>query len=337
MKTFRDIEGQSRAITLLQKAYKNNIISHSYLFTGPSGVGKSLIGKIFIKLINCLNVTDDLNPCNKCANCKLIIDSKFIDLIYIKPTSSKDVIKIEQIREIEEKISYKSYSNTTKAVFIESIEQMNISSFNALLKTLEEPPEKTIFILTTSNEDSIPQTIKSRCQNVIFNPLPQNFIYSKLKEVYKEENTENLELISKLAQGSMTNAFYFIEEGIFEARTEFINTLLKDSDFKLADVLKVIHEMVSKYKGESFQVINLLLEFFKIILRDVYLISIGVSENKIINSDYIEEIKKLSKAKTEFIVDLIKKLNILQNNLQSNLNTEMALESYFINFLKGDM
>ncbi|MBN2693847.1 DNA polymerase III subunit delta' [bacterium] len=335
MKLFRDIKGQDRAITLLKRAYRNSVITHAYLFLGPPGVGKSLVAKNFIKLINCISVTTDTNPCNQCVICKKIESNSFLDLIHIKPESSKDVIKIDQIREIEEKISYKKFEGKEKIVFIEDIEQMNNSSFNALLKTLEEPPEGTIFILTASNEESIPKTITSRCQTVLFNPLREDIIYSHLIENYSDEDSDKLLLVSKLSQGSMTRAKEWLELNILERRWELFNDLIVISDFKFPKVIARVEKIVSELKGDKFYIIGVLLDSLKTFLRDSYLYSIGLKQQDyLINIDFFSDIERIgSKVKPEIFLKWENRLSKLTLDIQSNVNTETSLNSFFIDFL----
>lgn len=337
MKTFRDIKGQDRAVSLLQRAYKNETISHAYLFIGPSGVGKSLVAKSFIKLINCESVSADFNPCNQCSSCLEIIENKFLDLIHIKPASTKEVIKIDLIRKIEEQISYKNFKGNQTIVLIEQIEQMNLSSANALLKTLEEPPPNTIFILTSVMEHLLPATIRSRCQLIIFSPLPTDFIFKQLQERYLDEIPSNrLHLIAKLSQGSMTNSFNFIEQKNFEVRTEFLNTVLKNKQQRLPVLVKWISEHVLKFKGDQFYKLLLVLEFFKTVIRDALILQLTGDETRLINTDYIQQLQELATHSPDFLEQQISLLNQLQHNIQSNMNTEMALLGYFIAFVKGE-
>ncbi len=335
MKLFRDIKGQDRAITLLKRAYRNRVITHAYLFLGPPGVGKSLVAKNFIKLINCTNVSSDTNPCNQCVSCNKIASGNFLDLIHIKPESSKDIIKIDQIRGIEEKISYKKYEGKEKIVFIEDIEQMNNSSFNALLKTLEEPPEGTIFILTASNEDGIPKTITSRCQTVLFNPLQEEIILSHLVETYLDEDKDKLILISKLSQGSMTRAKEWLELNILGRRWELFNNLITISDLKFPKVIKHVEKIALELKGENFYVIGVLLDSLKTFLRDSYIYSIGLKHKEhIINIDFYGDIERFgSKISPQQFIKWESRVSKLALDIQSNVNTETALNSFFIDFL----
>jgi len=334
MKTFYDIEEQNRAISILQKAYLNNSIAQAYLFDGISGIGKSLIAKVFIKLINCKQPTNDLNPCNKCSNCKSIESNNFIDLIHIKPKSSKEIIKIAEIREIEEKIAYKVYAGKKKVILIEDADQMNISSANAILKTLEEPPDNTIFILTASKLSRLPDTILSRCQKILFSPLSKELIYSKLKLEYTNENKNDLKVISAISQGSMTIAKEVLENNILEIRREFIEVVLGFSNKKLSNVIKFIKKIVKEFKGDKFYFLIFFLEIVKSIMRDALLVNAKMPNTILLNTDFLDIIKKISEKDPFVLANEGGIITELQNKILTNVNIEVALEDYFISFLK---
>jgi DNA polymerase III subunit gamma/tau len=334
MKTFYDIEEQDRAISILQKAYLNNSISQAYLFDGISGIGKSLVAKIFIKLINCENPTKGLNPCNKCKNCINIDNDRFIDLIHIKPTSTKEVIKIEKIREIEEKIAYKTFEGKFKVILIEDADQMNISSSNAILKTLEEPPENTIFILTASKISRLPDTILSRCQKILFSPLSKELISSKLKIEYTNLKQEDLKIASSISQGSITIAKEIIDNDILVFRREFFETLFNKSNIKLANLIKYIKKIIKEFKGDKFYFLVFILEILKSILRDALVYNSKLPKNILLNFDFLTIIEKISIQDSSVLIMEVEKINELQNKILTNVNIETAFEDYFISFLK---
>ncbi len=333
MKDFREIEGQERAIFLLQKAYKYNKVSHAYIFLGPSGVGKSLVAKIFIKLLNCENVSKDLNPCNECDNCKNIDRGRFIDMIHIKPSSSKEVIKISTIRDIEKKIAYRNYKGNKKIIFIENSHQMNISSFNALLKNLEEPPDNTMFILTANGTGLVPQTILSRAAKVIFNPLSYKTIHNRLRVSFPNHDKKELKIISKLSLGSMSNAMKLINNNMWEQRNVFLKNLF-DSKYKFADTMNFLEEYIKRYAKGDFSLIVIILEFLKTLIRDSLLYKLNVNNNLLINKDVTQYIKVISSISKNKLIAHIEKLTNLQYEINSNANTEMLLKRYFIILLR---
>ncbi len=333
MKDFREIEGQERAIFLLQKAYRYKKVSHAYIFLGPSGVGKSLVAKIFIKLLNCENASKDLNPCNECNNCKNIDKGSFIDLIHIKPNSSKEIIKISTIRDIEKKLAYRNYKGNKKIVFIENSHQMNISSFNALLKNLEEPPDNTMFILTANGTNLIPQTILSRTAKVIFNPLSYKTIYNRLTISYPHHDKKELKIISRLSQGSMSNAMKLINNNMWEQRYVFLKNLF-DSKYRFADTMNFLEEYIKKYAKGDFSLIVIILEFLKTLIRDSLLYKLDVNSNLLINKDIKQYIKEISKISRNKLINHIEQLTNLQYEINSNANTEMLVKKYFIILLR---
>ena len=156
---FKDLYGQNRALYFLKKSIIKKNIHHSYLISGSHGIGKTSIARIFAKCINCKKGIS-LNPCEKCISCIEINNGKNIDVIEIDAASKT---KIEDIREIINSTKYMPHYSTNKIYIIDEVHMLSINSFNALLKTLEEPPENTKFILITTDINKIPATITSRC------------------------------------------------------------------------------------------------------------------------------------------------------------------------------
>ena len=176
---FDEIAGQKIIVQTLKNAIKNDNLSHAYLFTGPRGTGKTSIAKILAKIVNCENL-DNFNPCNKCVNCTQYNNKQAMDIIEIDAASNNGV---DEIRELKSKIDLAPSIGKYKIYIIDEVHMLSTGAFNALLKTLEEPPKHIIFILATTDPQKIPLTILSRCQRFDFKKLSVNQINEKLKYV----------------------------------------------------------------------------------------------------------------------------------------------------------
>lgn len=208
--TFEDVAGQSHVTITLQNAIKENRIAHAYLFAGPRGTGKTTIAKIFAKAINC---TGENPPCNECSNCKEITLGDHPDVIEIDAASNNGV---NEVRELIDKVKYAPINAKYKVYIIDEVHMMTPEAFNALLKTLEEPPAHIVFILATTEPHKILPTIISRCQRFDFQRVDENDIIHRLKYVLDEEKVdyeeEALSIISKLADGGMRDALSILEQ-----------------------------------------------------------------------------------------------------------------------------
>ena len=161
---FDDVVEQQHIVTTLKNSIINNTISHAYLFCGTRGTGKTTLAKIFAKAVNCLNQVDG-NPCNECSICKGINDGSVMDVVEIDAASNNGV---DDVREIKEAVMYVPALTRYKVYIIDEVHMLSTGAFNALLKTLEEPPENVVFILATTEPHKIPATILSRCQRFDF-------------------------------------------------------------------------------------------------------------------------------------------------------------------------
>lgn len=211
---FSDVKGQDHIITTLQNQIKADRIGHAYLFCGTRGTGKTTVAKIFAKAVNCEHPVDG-SPCGECAMCRSIAAGTSMNVIEIDAASNNGV---DNIREIRDEVAYRPTEGKYKVYIIDEVHMLSIGAFNALLKTLEEPPEYVIFILATTEVHKIPITILSRCQHYDFRRISIETISDRLKELMIEEQVEvedkAIRYVAKAADGSMRDALSLLDQCI---------------------------------------------------------------------------------------------------------------------------
>lgn len=200
---FEEIIGQNHIVIPLKNQIMSNTYGHAYIFSGTRGTGKTSTAKIFARAVNCLNNTDG-NPCNQCENCLSILEDQFIDVVEMDAASNNSV---DDIRELREHIKFAPSKGKYKVYIIDEVHMLSQGAFNALLKTLEEPPEYVLFILATTELHKIPATILSRCQRFDFKRVSFEEILMRLEHICKQLNisyeVEALKLIIQKSDGAV--------------------------------------------------------------------------------------------------------------------------------------
>ena len=208
---FSEILGQQHIVKILKHQIETDTVSHAYLFCGTRGTGKTTTARILAKAVNCLS--DGERPCGHCANCMAIKDGTFMDVIEIDAASNNGV---ENIRELRESVKYPPAIGRKKVYIIDEVHMLSTGAFNALLKTLEEPPENVMFILATTEPQKLPATILSRCMRLDFKRVPQNILMEGMREICTDEGVEitesALKLLSNCADGSVRDGLSILDQ-----------------------------------------------------------------------------------------------------------------------------
>ncbi|MBU0997569.1 MAG: DNA polymerase III subunit gamma/tau [Firmicutes bacterium] len=340
---FHEVAGQKHITTTLQNALKSGKVQHAYLFSGPRGTGKTSIAKIFAKAVNCEKAPID-NPCNHCESCMGIQDGSISDVIEIDAASNNGV---DEIREIRDKVKYLPGYVKYKVYIIDEVHMLSTGAFNALLKTLEEPPAHVIFILCTTEPQKIPLTIHSRCQRFDFKAITPIDIVGKLNEIIEQEKIqiehEAVEQIAIYAEGGLRDAIGLLDqsnafspEGI---TLDDVNQICGAISYeKQMDIVEAIMGMDSTsaieamnnliIEGKEVQkIVANLLTFFRDILM---LKNIGVSEassSLFSNERFLGLSKTMSNQRIFYYMDL---LNKTMTDIKWSNNPKLYLELAFI-------
>ena len=352
---FNEIAGQEFVTRAIKNSLRENKLSHAYLFNGPRGVGKTTIARLIAKGVNCLENGISDNPCGHCENCQEITQGVSMDMIEIDAASNRG---IDEIRELKEKINYQPIKGRKKIYIIDEVHMLTKEAFNALLKTLEEPPSHVIFILATTEIDKIPDTVISRCQRYDFQPIEKENICNLLMEVAKKENiqidNESLDLIYRKSEGSARDSFSIFEQvvsnfngeeiditktqkalGIIpnEILKEFLMLIQKNSKTELINfidkmwekgiVIETFLKDFAYYLKEEFRINNSLsIDFTLKLISDIFFI---------LNEFKYEEDKRLLGyvLVNEIYKDKVQsRLNsINQKNVQNITQTEVKVEN----------
>ena len=322
---FNSVYGQEEVVTVIKNAIVSGKVSHAYLFCGPRGTGKTTIAKIIARLVNCENLVDG-NPCGKCYNCLNYLNSN--DIVEIDAASNNGV---DEIRELRDKINLVPSNSKYKVYIIDEVHMLTTQAFNALLKTLEEPPSHVIFILATTEPHKIPLTIASRCQKFRFSKIDDKKIVERLREISNLEDItiddDALYEIARLSDGGMRDAINFLDQLVAYSNDnitiddvykvngsvsyEELYTLL--DDVKNNNKVKLI-EFVD-YLDESGKDINKFVEEMLIFLKDVILYkNANILSSISTKNDYIKLVS--DKYNDKDLYDLIENLNGVQSSIK---------------------
>lgn len=324
--SLEDLIGQDNIKSILLSALKANKLSHAYLFCGPRGTGKTSTARILAKMVNC--VSKDTLPCNKCDSCISITDGSNLDLIEIDAASNRG---IEDIRALRETIKLAPTASTKKVYIIDEVHMLTTEAFNALLKTLEEPPAHALFILATTDPQKVPTTILSRVTRLDFKLASIDDLKIALSKIVESEklkiNDEALTLVAKKAQGSFRDGVKILDQlASLENITvdEIEKSLMSSSNTQVINILKTLSE---KNSAKSLEILNQCLDTgvsakdltINLLdsLRSLIFIKNGISEKALqeeLGEENFNELKKLS---VNFSMhSIVKTVNCLTNSLE---------------------
>lgn len=340
-KTFEDVVGQEHIVKTLKNQIRNSNIGHAYLFSGTRGTGKTSTAKIFARAVNCLNSNDE-EPCNECEICVDTLNDNIMDIVEIDAASNNSV---DDIRELRESVKYTPSKAKYKVYIIDEVHMLSQGAFNALLKTLEEPPSYVIFILATTEPHKIPATILSRCQRFDFKRVSSKDIANRMAYICEKENIQAeekaLSLIARNSQGALRDALSILDQCMsfgneiieYNDVIELLGTVNIDELFELSQAiidentkktLQILNEFIIWGK-DIRNLINDLIDQFRNLM--VCKVSKDLDEIISLPEESIEKLKE--QAKTININDLIRILNILsetQDSMKSSSNTRILAE-----------
>jgi DNA polymerase-3 subunit gamma/tau len=345
---FDELTGQRHVVLSLKGAINSGRIGHAYLFSGPRGVGKTTAARIFAKSLNCVE-GPTVHPCQKCQSCHEIALSRSIDVVEIDGASNR---RIEEIRNLREAVQYSPLHSKHKVYIIDEVHMLTPESFNALLKTLEEPPPSVVFVFATTDPGKLPQTILSRCERFAFKRLSVKEICSRLKSITEKENIsitdKALHYIALKADGSIRDG-----ESLLEQLMSFVEGKITEDDvFKLIGFLssEFYYDIIQKVRaGNHVDVLTALntgiedgadpLEIYRGVvdyLRAALLVHSDMPQEFLDLSD--DEIKKIRTLDIdrEKIVHMLEVLLRSEEMVRRSINTRIAIELLFCQLIQGD-
>ena len=327
---FSDVVDQENILKIITNSLKENKVSHAYLFSGPRGTGKTTIAKLLAKTVNCLNLKDDFSICHECENC-LDIENNSSDIIEIDAASNNGV---GEIRELKSKINLVPSKLKYKVYIIDEVHMLSTSAFNALLKTLEEPPSHVIFILATTEFYKVPATIVSRCQCLTFKRISKEGLIKRIKEVANLENIkitdEAVEEIAIYSEGGMRDALGMLDKLASYSLKEItlddflsINGLISNNDLNT-----FIDKIISKDNEQVLEQINAYED-------------LGIDYAKIVEKvlerlrDLLVEhyVKKNDKYDPKVLYDLVFVFNYIYNYLKDSINKKIIVEVKLLDYM----
>ena len=321
---FSQIIGHQQPLAMLRQALSNGRLHHAYLFVGAEGVGKKTIAFGIAKAVHCEIENGDF--CGNCANCARIQDANHPDVRIIEPLAGKKEISIQQVRELQKELSFRSFSGKKKIAILDPATLMNLSAQNALLKTLEEPPEESLLILIVSNTGELLPTLRSRCLRLTFGPLAR-YLVSGFLASRKGTKSDLADFLAAMSMGSLGAVLDIDAEKWLAGRRHWVERLysLRSGDYREAmgnaEILADNREDCSRF-----------LEWAETWYRDVLVYRLTRDAQNIVNLDMLSQIQEQSAGFTmERILSQLSETMGAVGRIQRNLNRRMVLEKLLLN------
>lgn len=352
--TFAEVLGQDAIVTTLKNAIKKKRLAHAYLFSGSRGTGKTTLARLFAKALNCSSPSDTCEPCNICSSCKEIAAGSSLDVLEIDGASNRG---IDDIRQINETVGYSPASGKYKIYIIDEVHMLTKEAFNALLKTLEEPPEKVKFFFATTEPHKILPTILSRCQRFNLNRIPLSDIVAKLQKMTEEQGfqleEDSLRLIATRADGGLRDAeslldqilsFHNDESSRIDSRSvaDILGVMPQETFFRLdhaaqtcnfAEAFEIAAVVFSEGKDPT-HFIAMLSEHF----RNLLIIQFSGVESPLLSlseSAKVHYLESAQKYRKEQCLELLDYLVKLQQEIRFAPSPRIALESALLHIIRS--
>lgn len=341
---FSDVIGQEHIVKTLKNQIREGSINHAYLFCGTRGTGKTTTAKIFSRAINCESNTEE-KPCNKCSSCSSILSASNLDVVEIDAASNNSV---DDVREIREAVKYTPSSSKYKVYIIDEVHMLSQGAFNALLKTLEEPPSYAIFILATTEPNKIPATILSRCQRFDFKRVNSKTLVENMEKICKKEKVDYeisaLRVIARNAKGSVRDSLSILDKCISFSGNELTEDVVFDLlgisdpsnlfdlsksiiDSDLSVCMKIIDDYYNWGKDLKLLVDDIIYFFRSLMMVKIF----DSTEDIDFSEEYSEKIKTMASGLSiDEIIRILEILSDLKEKLKNSSNQKITMEVFFM-------
>jgi DNA polymerase-3 subunit delta' len=327
--SFNDVLGHAKPIELLRRAVQKDKMAQSYLFVGNEGIGKKWVALQFAKFLNCLDTgREPQDACDQCVSCRKIEDRVHPDVLLLEPEGQ--TLKVDQVRQMQRDLAYRPYEGKYRICILSAADRMAPNMSNTLLKTLEEPPRRTLLILLANSPRLLLPTILSRCQPIRFSPLPISVVTGWLTDKKGLEPPE-AHLLASLSEGSIGKALEIREEIREVPRRELFESLVGLPKVSFEKRERVLEALPSQRES-----LLLILEVMKTLVRDLLITKIVRRNPVLIHGDLRSPMEKL--ASTWTLPALLKRIETLHRTalaVRSNANTTLALEAMMLSWAEG--
>jgi len=323
-----EIIGHHRQLEILRVALASERLHHAYLFVGPDGIGKRTVAIALAKAVHCSESTADF--CGSCVNCRRIVDGNHPDVRIVEPLTGKKEISIQQVREFERELNYRSFTGKRKIIIVDPVTLMNLASQNALLKTLEEPPQDSLIVLIASSAGVLLPTLRSRCLRISFAPLARSDVVHYLR-TKQDMAGDEVEFLAAMSMGSIGAAMGLDKEAYVEKRRVWAGIVgaLKAGDYQAA---LVAAEALAGNRDDALKFLAWAASWY----RDLLVYGVTGDSSDLVNLDMRELIAQQAVPPgSEQCIAALTSSHRAAAAIRRNLNRRMVLEKYLLGVVKG--